>query len=85
MRAPIDPATVDFGACGAKKVPARDFRTLNDAREVGTPLEGTREVWQIPDRPVQRGNHHWRFGVRVGTLASGDGTSSMYIPPSRLA
>ena len=37
----------------AKKLPTREFKMLNGAREAETPLARTsREKWQISDRPV---------------------------------
>ena len=66
-RALNDPVTAESVARGATKVPPRELRMSNDARESDAPLAGTYySVREIAERPVQEGQHHWRTGVCLG-------------------
>ena len=76
VRALNDPVAVAPGPRGATEASARDFRMLGGARELETPLLGTSsDVRRPPARTVQKGRHHWRMGMRLGPLASGEGAN----------
>ena len=73
-----DPATGAKQFFGSVRVVTRDFRMLNGARELRTPLVNSKyEVWPLSERLVREAQHHWRMGIRLGPNASREGAYSV--------